>query len=88
MAWEAEKAYKIFQVKLQASFRINSRWPEYAQRSAALGVYNSMPPENDYNPATMATGIKAIIDVVNQAEIDINALTTAESVDAFLAPFP
>lgn len=85
----AEKVARVDAYKTAASRRILARWPDFAQRNAALGVYDDLPASDDYNPATMRDGIKAVIAEVHAAEAAISALTSVEAVQAYpLEPAP
>jgi hypothetical protein len=69
--------------KQEASNRILAQWPDYAQRSAALGLYDTLPATDPFFPATMKAGISAIIAAEHAAELAINTLTDVPSVQAF-----
>ena len=79
----AAKAARISKAKGEASQRIYTSYPAYAQSNASLGLYNSLPNTDSFYPANIVAGIQAIITAEHTAETAINALTTSQAVDAF-----
>lgn len=80
----AEKYFKVRKIKTEAANRILSQWPDYAQRSAALGIYDSLPESDSFHPTNMKAGIAAIISAEHAAEDAINALEDPRAVEAFV----
>lgn len=79
----ASQADRIARAKREASNRIYSMYPAYAQSNAALGLYSSLPNTDPFFPANMTAGIQAVITAEHSAETAIKALTTSAAVDAF-----
>ena len=74
---DAQK-HRIAMLRVEATSLINEQWPVFAQSNAALGLYDSYPTTDPYNPATMKAGIQAIIDRVHIAIAAVNAAPTSE----------
>lgn len=82
------QAAMIDAIKGQAQSLILGQWPDYAQRNAALGLYDGLAGTDPYLPANMKAGISAIIAAVHAAEAVINAMTDPAAVLAYVAPLP
>lgn len=80
---EQAKTERILQAKAEAAMRIMTQWPDYAQRSAALGIYDDLPADDPFHPVNMKAGIKAIIEAEHAAEQAIQALEDVEAVNNF-----
>lgn len=78
----ATAAERIAVVRTDARQRIEAKYPEWRQRSAALGVY---PAEY---VAQMQADIAAVIAASNAAEDAVAAATTVEQVEAVTATWP
>ncbi len=76
------KARKAERIRSEARTRIESKYPEWRQRSAALGVYPS-----EY-VAQMQADIAAVIAASNTAEDAVAAATTVAEVEAVTATWP
>lgn len=68
---------------MEASTRIYTAYPAYAQSNAALGLYDSYDHSDPFYPANMKVGIQAVIDSLHTAITAINALTNSVAVDSF-----
>lgn len=78
----AVRHYKVADIRTEARTRIETKYPEWRQRSAALGVY---PIEY---VAQMQADIAAVIAASNTAEDAVAAATTVAEVEAVTATWP
>ena len=78
----AAKHFKIAAIRTEARQRIEATYPEWRQRSAALGVY---PPEY---VAQMQEGIAAVIAASNAGEDAVDAAVDVAAVEAVTVTWP
>ena len=78
----ATKTYRIASIRAEARTRIEATYPEWRQRSAALGVY---PPEY---VAQMQEGIAAVIAASNAGEDAVDAAVDVAAVEAVTVTWP
>jgi hypothetical protein len=82
------QAIKLGLLSDLTSARILSQWPLTAQIDVALGLNDSLSPDDPYSPANLKAGMAAVLIASRAAAAAINALTDEASVQSYQIVIP